>query len=118
MHEAFRPQERIRKKKDFLHLYKKGKRFRGKSFIFIYLSNELGYSRVAVVASKKLGNAVRRNKIKRQFRTLYRRNKILLTKPIDLIIIPHRKIHEVPWQSLEKDFLTALKSLNSRNQVR
>ncbi len=117
MHEAFRPQERIRKKKDFLHLYKKGKRFRGKSFILVYLSNELGYSRVAVVASKKLGNAVKRNKIKRQFRTLYRRNKTLLTEPLDLIIIPHREINEIQWQSLEKDFSSALKSINLKNQA-
>ncbi len=117
MHEAFRPQERIRKKKDFLHLYKKGKRFRGKSFILIYLSNELGHSRMAVVASKKLGNAVQRNKIKRRFRTLYRRNKTLLKVPVDLIIIPHRDIDETRWRSLEKDFVTALKSLNFRNQA-
>jgi len=118
MHEAFRPQERIRKKKDFLHLYKKGKRFRGKSFVLVYLSNELGYSRLAVVASKKLGNAVKRNKIKRRFRTLYRRNKTLLKKSLDLIIIPHREINETHWQSLEKDFLTALKSINCQSQAR
>ncbi len=117
MDEAFRPQERIRKKKDFLHLYKKGKRFRGKVFILIYLSNELGFSRVAIVASKKLGNAVQRNKIKRQFRTLYRRNKELLTRPIDLIIIPHREIREAQQQILEKDFTAALQSINLRSQT-
>jgi ribonuclease P protein component len=118
MHEVFRPQERIRKKKDFLYLYKEGKRFRGKSFILVYLSNELEYSRLAVVASKKLGNAVKRNKIKRLFRTLYRRNKTVLTKSLDLIIIPHREIDETKWQSLEKDFLTALKYINCQNQAR
>ncbi len=117
MDEALRPQERLRKKKDFSYLYKKGKRFRGKNFILIYLSNELGYSRVAIVASKKLGNAVQRNKIKRKFRTLYRRNKELLTTPLDLIIIPHREIHEAQWQILERDFTAALQSLNLRSQT-
>jgi ribonuclease P protein component len=114
MDENFSPQERIRKKKDFLHLYKKGTRYRGKYFLLIYLSNEFAYSRVAVVASKKLGNAVQRNRIKRRFRTLFRRNKTLLQKPLDLIIIPQREIHDADWKILEKSYMAVLKSMNQR----
>jgi len=114
MGEDFSPQERIRKKKDFLYLYKKGTRYRGKYFILIYLSNEFAHSRVAVVASKKLGNAVQRNRIRRRFRTLFRRNKTLLQNPLDLIIIPHREIHGADWISLEKSFVAVLKSINQR----
>ena len=112
MDENFTPQERIRTKKDFLHLYKKGKRYRGKYFILIYLSNELTLSRVAVVASKKLGNAVQRNRTKRWLRTLFRRNKELLEKPFDLIFIPRKEIHEANWQSLVNDYHAALKFIH------
>lgn len=115
MDENFTPQERIRKKKDFLHLYKKGKRFRGKYFILIYLSNELTFSRVAVVASKKLGNAVQRNRTKRWLRTLFRRNKELLEKPFDLIFIPRKEIHEAKWQNLADDYQAALKFLHRKS---
>ncbi len=114
MDEYFSPLERIRKKKDFLHLYKKGTRHRGKYFVIICLSNEFAYSRVAVVASKKLGNAVQRNRIKRRFRALFRRNKTLIQKPLDLIIIPNREIHEADWKSLEKSYVAVLKSINQR----
>jgi ribonuclease P protein component len=109
MDENFTPQQRIRKKKDFLHLYKKGKRYRGKYFILICLSNELTFSRVAVVASKKLGNAVQRNRTKRWLRTLFRRNKKLLEKPLDLIFIPRKEIYEAKWQDLVDDYRAALK---------
>ena len=109
MDENFTPLERIRKKKDFLHLYKKGKRYRGKYFVLIYLSNELTFSRVAVVASKKLGNAVQRNRTKRWLRTLFRRNKELLEKPFDMIFIPRKEINEAKWQYLKDDYQAALK---------
>jgi len=115
MDENFTPQERIRKKKDFLHLYKKGNRYRGKYFILIYLSNELTFSRVAVVASKKLGNAAQRNRAKRWLRTLFRRNKELFQKPFDLIFIPRKQIHEAKWQNLADDYKTALKILHRKS---
>ena len=112
MDENFKSLERIRKKKDFLHIYKKGKRYRGKYFILIYLSNELAFSRVAIVASKKLGNAVQRNRTKRWLRTLFRRNKELLKKPFDLVFIPRKEIHGAKWQSLTSDYQAALKHIH------
>lgn len=112
MGENFSPQERIRKKKDFYHLYKKGTRYRGKYFILIYLSNEFAYSRVAVVAGKKLGNAVQRNRIKRRFRALFRKNKTLLREPLDLIIIPRKETFETDWKNLEESYVSVLKSIS------
>ncbi len=112
MDENFNPLERIRKKKDFLHLYKKGKRYRGKYFILIYLANELAFSRVAIVASKKLGNAVQRNRTKRWLRTLFRRNKGLLEKPFDLLFIPRKEMHEAEWLNLTNDYRAALKYIH------
>ena len=64
MNETLGPQERIRKKKDFLYIYKKGKRYRGKYFNLVYLSSASSFSRMAVVVSKKVGKAVKRNRIK------------------------------------------------------
>jgi ribonuclease P protein component len=114
MDESFTSKEILRKKKDFLHLYKKGKRYRGKYFILIYLTNELAFSRVAVVASKKLGNAVQRNKTKRWLRTLFRRNKELLQTPFDMIFIPRKKIHETTWQKIASEYRAALISIQQK----
>ncbi len=115
MNETLGPQERIRKRKDFLSLYKKGKRYRGKYFNLIYLSNDFSFSRMAVIVSKKVGNAVKRNKIKRQMRTLFRRNKSLLKAPLDIIIIAKKEILESSWLTLKGDYFSALESIIQNN---
>lgn len=115
MNETLGPQERIRKRKDFLFLYRKGKRYRGKYFNLIYLSNDFSFSRMAVVVSKKVGNAVKRNKIKRQMRTLFRRNKSLLKTSLDIIIIAKKEILESSWLTLQGDYFSALESIIQNN---
>lgn len=111
MKETLRPHERFRKRKDFSHIYRKGSRYRGRGFILIYLSNNLHFSRMAVVASKKVGNAVVRNRIKRRFRALYRTNKNLLKGPTDLVIITEKHIGTISWNDVQEEFVKALKVL-------
>ena len=116
MTETFTPQERIRKKKDFLLLYKKGRRYRGKYFNLIYFSNSLSFSRMATVVSRKVGNSVKRNKIKRQMRELFRRNKELIKDPVDMVIIPKKDILELPMASLHEEYISALETINQKHQ--
>ena len=111
MKETLRPHERFRKRKDFLRIYRRGSRYRGKGFILIYLSNKLQFSRMAVVASKKVGNAVVRNRIKRRFRALFRTNKNLLQGSFDLVVITEKRIGEIAWSEVQKEFIKAIKFL-------
>lgn len=116
MDETFSPRERIRKKKDFLLLYKKGRRYKGKYFNLIYLSNNLSSSRIAIVVGRKIGNAVKRNKIKRWMRDLFRRNKELLKSSVDIVIIPKKDILELSWSSLKREYLVAIEFISQKNQ--
>lgn len=111
MRETLRPHERIRQKKDFLVLYKKGHRYRGKFFNLVYLSNDLGFSRVAVVVSKKVGNAVQRNKIKRRMRALFRTNKDRLKGSLDLMVIVKKDVDATTWSDLRMAYLSALETV-------
>lgn len=114
MIESLSPRERIRKKKDFFHLYRKGSRFRGKYFHLIYLANDLTYSRVGVVASHKVGSAVARNKVKRWMRELFRRNKGRLGFSVDMLIVAKPEMKEARWADLNEQYLTALKQMFKR----
>ena len=117
MSEYLVPQERIRKQSDFSLIYRKGNRYRKKYLDFVYLANDLSFSRLAVIASKKVGNAVARNKVKRWIRTLFRRNKELLKDTLDLIIIAKPNILEASWKLLQQDYLNALEGINQKNQT-
>jgi ribonuclease P protein component len=108
MNERLRTCERIRRKKDFLSLYKKGNRFRGRYFNLVYLPSSLGFSRVAVVASKKVGGAVERNRIKRWMREAFRKNKRLIGEPTDLLIIARPEIREADREGVAGAFAEAL----------
>ena len=118
MAESLAPRERIRKKKDFLVLYKKGYRYKSKYFNLIGLSNALTYSRVGVVASRKVGNAVARNRAKRWMRELFRRNKGLLEHPIDLLIVASAAIREATWTELVEHYLQAVGKVVEKRRVR
>lgn len=114
MGEGYRPQERIRKKADFSELYKRGRCDRGKYFNLIHLPNDLGHSRMAVVASRKVGNAVKRNRIRRRAKELFRRNKGLLISPRDLLLISKKEMYDASWPELSRRYLEAVGALGER----
>lgn len=61
---------RIKASDDFALTIKKGKAQRDQSYVIHYRTNEFQYVRVGISVSSKLGNAVVRNHIKRQVRSI------------------------------------------------
>jgi ribonuclease P protein component len=111
MNERLTSFERIRKSSDFASLYRDGGRFRGRYFTLVFIKNELGQSRLAVVASRKVGSSVVRNRVKRRFRELFRRNKELLREPLDLIVIARPESGEAAWEDLRDAYNSSLTTI-------
>jgi ribonuclease P protein component len=61
---------RIKANDDFATTIKKGKAQRNQSYVINYCANSLTHTRVGISVSSKLGNAVVRNHIKRQIRSM------------------------------------------------
>ena len=57
--------ERLRKDADFKNVYKKGKSAANKTFVIYFAKNGLSCTRIGFSISKKVGNAVKRNRIRR-----------------------------------------------------
>ncbi len=70
-------------------------------------------SRIGIVVSKKVGNAVVRNYYKRIFRVFYRTNKNLFLIGRDYIIIARKEILEYSYDDLNKIFLDLVKQSNN-----
>ena len=114
MSETYGPRERIRKKKDFADLYGNGGCYRGKNFNLIFKPNGLDFSRMSAVASRKVGNAVRRNKARRRARELFRRSKGLLTVPMDILVIAKSGAPAAALSELREQYEAALRFAGRR----
>lgn len=70
---TFSKSERILKSRDFLEVYKKGRRNHGKYFYISFTSGN--QKALGITVSSKVGPAHQRNRIKRVIREAYRLNK-------------------------------------------
>lgn len=92
---------RLRKNIDFQTVFKKGKNFWNRQFTLIIYKNDLSKSRVGITITKKYGTAVERNKLKRRLREIIRKNKYLLIKGHDMVLIPKASCKDMSYDELE-----------------
>jgi ribonuclease P protein component len=100
------PAERIRRRPEFQRVYDSGTRVPGRFMTVFVLANGLPGPRLGVAATRKLGNAVERNRAKRLAREIFRRHKS--TAGYDIVIVPRREMLDAPFATLEADYDRAL----------
>jgi ribonuclease P protein component len=69
----------------------------------LFLANSLGYDRLGIVASRRIGGAVRRNKAKRLIREIFRLNK-QQGSGWDIVVIARADLPDAEFSALEVDF--------------
>ena len=77
---------RLKKDKDFKRIIAHNHVQKNRFFVIYYLDNKLGYPRVGISVSRKLGGAVIRNRIRRQVRAMIDQE-IKLDESNDLLVI-------------------------------
>ena len=100
---------KLRRRAEFTEVYDRGMRLRGRFMTCFALPNGLDAPRLGIAASRKIGNAVMRNRAKRRVRELFRANKPL--KSIDIVFVPRRELVSAAWSDLEADYRAALQRL-------
>jgi len=97
---SFGKHERIRKRKDFLSAYHHGARVESKNFITVLNRNQLGTTRLGITVTKKVGNSVQRNRVKRLLREFFRLNKHSLPDSYDIVIIVKQKVPYLKYRDV------------------
>jgi len=100
---------RVKKEKDFNAIFKEGESVANRRFVIYRLANSQEHFRVGLSVSKKLGNAVMRNQIKRRIRHILIDHRNELVDNIDFIVIARKGVENLEYAELEKNLLHVLR---------
>ncbi len=117
---AFPREFRITKRPHFLECYDRGRRYFSANFILIVLKraeNESSW-RLGLAVSKKVGKAVRRNRIKRLVREFFRLHQERISLPLDMVVIPKKAIdvNRLDFAQVQSELTPLLRKIHARTR--
>ncbi|MCU9533392.1 ribonuclease P protein component [Streptococcus sp. CSL10205-OR2] len=95
---------RVKSDKDFKAIFDHGKSAANRHFVLYYLDKNHSHFRVGLSVSKKLGNAVMRNSIKRKIRHAF----MEISQDIahkDYVIIARKGVEQLDYQAIKKNMI-------------
>jgi ribonuclease P protein component len=108
---------RLRKPREFQEVRSMGHRIHCGPFIFqCHVPESLTTPRLGIVASRRVGNAVKRNYGKRVFRELFRKHAAKLPRGSELVIVLRSHFNRHSFDDLEARLLRAFRTIQ-KNQV-
>ncbi len=109
-------QFRLTKKEDFNRVYRHGKSVANRQFVLYYMNGPATvHFRLGVSASKKLGNAVTRNRLRRVVKEIVRHHAPKIEKGYDMILIVRMPAVDMKYGELEKSVLHVLRRASLLN---
>ena len=101
---------------DFRRLYGKGKSFQSPALVSYVMKNRAGICRVGITTSKKIGNAVERNRARRVIRAAYRMIEDKICGDYDFVFVARSKTKYVKSTQLALLMLSQLKQAGVINE--
>ena len=93
----------LKRNNDFTRLYRSGRSVKGRSAVLIIRKNKCATTRIGFSVSKKVGNAVTRNRCRRRLKEAVRRYDDRILQGIDAVFVARHFEVELPFEELCRD---------------
>jgi ribonuclease P protein component len=111
----FGKDRRLRASADFVRVQRAGRRVTSAHFVFLIAAREeQGPSRMGLVVSRKVGNAVTRNRVKRLCRECFRLGVAKLPDGIDLIVIAKGNPTDLDFAKVSREWSDVQRFMQKR----
>lgn len=103
---------RLRKRAEFLQLSSSRNKTTVRGFLVVWRENDLQTARLGITASKKIGCAVVRNRVKRYLREFFRHNRFAMAA-VDVNIIPRRESAQMTYSDVVRELNKAFRFIGT-----
>ena len=111
----FKKSERLLKRSEFIRLKRTGQRIQNRYFIAEFTAGKFENTRLGITVTKKMGSAVKRNRMKRIIRECFRLNRQRISGNWDINIMVKKEADSIPFDqafsSLQNIFNTMEKKV-------
>lgn len=101
----------LKKNEDFLRVYRKRNVYGNRNLTLYLKNNNLGYSRLGVSISTKVGKAHVRNLIKRRLKHIFRENLNRFPQGVDGVIVVKPAASDISFAELKNSYFHLLKKV-------
>ena len=109
---------KLKRNNDFTRLYRSGKSVKGRSAVILVRKNRGGATRIGFSVSKKIGNAVKRNRCRRRLKEAVFTYNDKIIKGFDIVFVARHTDKEIPFADLCRDvgYLLGKSEVLSKNE--
>jgi ribonuclease P protein component len=102
---------------DFERVYRQGTAYRGKLFSLHAFPNEFGTPRLGLSVSRRVGNAVTRNTVRRRLREVFHSALPHIPGDLDLVVSARPAAAEATFGELSEEFARSLRKLGESRKA-
>ena len=100
--------DRLTQRWEFQRGYKKGEKYWNRHLVIYVVKQSLCSTRLGITVSKRVGNSVKRNRVKRLIRESFRLSKQHICQGYDIVAVGRSAAVGVKYQQVQASFLQLL----------